>query len=134
MIECRHMQKIQNRTGTSSFWIPASDHDFGNPCLHNSTRTHLTRFQCNVHYTVFEPPVTYHAAGFPYSLQFRMGQRIEICIPSIVSTGYDFSIPHNHASNGDFIQLPGFSGLPDRFLFDNAPLPLVQKSRIVRPP
>lgn len=25
-------------------------------------------------------------------------------------------------------------GLPDRFLFDNAPLPLVQKSRIVRPP
>ena len=44
MIESRHIKKIQDRTGTSGFRIPTSDHDSWNPCLYNGTGTHLTRF------------------------------------------------------------------------------------------
>ena len=43
MIESRHIKKIQDRTGTSGFRIPTSDHDSWKPCLYNGTGTHLTR-------------------------------------------------------------------------------------------
>ena len=45
MIESRHIKKIQDRTGTSGFRIPTSDHDSWNPCLYNGSGTHLTWFQ-----------------------------------------------------------------------------------------
>ena len=46
------------------------------------------------------------------------------CLVKIIEHGFDaFALDFVHGL-----------GLPDRFLFDNAPLPLVQKSRIVRPP
>ena len=102
MIESRHIKKIQDRTGTSGFRIPTSDHDSWNPCLYNGTGTHLTRFQCNVHSTFLQPPVSHCLAGLSNRLKFCMSKGIFIRIPPIIPSCNDLPIFYDHTTDKDF--------------------------------
>ena len=102
MIKFRFVKYIQYRTGTSGFRIPTSDHDSWNPCLYNGTGAHLTRFQCNVHGTFLQPPVSHCLAGLSNRLKFCMSKGIFIRIPPVIPSCNDLPIFYDHTTDRDF--------------------------------
>ena len=88
VIKLFYIQKIQNRSRTSCFWIHASDNNAGQPRLNDCSCAHLT---CsNVTYIVHCSSSSLPFFCLPFDcLNLRMCQRVFICIPSVITSAYD---------------------------------------------
>ena len=74
MIKPFCLKDIQHRACTSRLRIHAPRNHSRNPCLHNGSGTHLTRFQRHIHGAAFQSPVTDYLCRFSNGKNLRMGK------------------------------------------------------------
>ena len=118
MIELFHLQDVEYGPGAAGFRIHAADHDSGYPGLYYSTGAHLTRFQCYVHGTILQPPVSGMTASLPHRQQLCMSQYCFFFVPFIVSPGYDPVLADDNTADGDIPYGLGFLCLADRLFHE----------------
>ena len=115
MIKAIYLQEIHNRSCTSSLSIHTSNYHFINSGLNKSSRTHLTRFQCYIHRTPFQPPVTKLFACFADCIQLSMRKCIFIRVSSIVTARNDLTFIYDHTANRYLFQSFRLLRLTDGF-------------------
>lgn len=115
VVKTVHLQEVDHGAGTSGFGIHRADHDPRNPRLDNCPGTHRTRFQCDIHGAVFQPPVTDYLGGFADGNYFGMGKRAFIGVPPVITACYYFIIIYDNTSYRNLVYFRRLAGLFNRF-------------------
>ena len=107
MIEGQSIQIKQTAHGAEADILSAVHHP-GDPCIHNGAGTHGAGLQGHVQGASDEAPSAQGAAGLINGLDLRVSESVFDSLPAVASLTDDATVPHDHASYGDFAILCRF--------------------------